>query len=239
MSVTRSQLRTKVSQWMDATGSGRWDFTTIGTPGEVDALMGLIHQREWARILSANRHYRMNKLTPTADSEGFIPVSALTTGIGDKTRSFFRIVAWVFNNYFYKTGTQEEWALGQNQGTAPRVYFLSDNGTEPAYMQLPVAKGAIFDGTGSFIWVNWRPTRVDKLAAETSIVDFPDGYEEIMALEAAAVLLAKGGAEVQATNDLKRLAEEFRSEMLQDISRLTARAMRAQFEDTSAMWAGN
>jgi hypothetical protein len=38
---------------------------------------------------------------------------------------------------------------------------------------------------------------------------------------------------------LKRLAEEIRADMLQDIARESAKAMRVQFEDTSAMWAGN
>jgi hypothetical protein len=239
MSITRVQWRTKTQQWMDASGSTRWDFSTPGTAGEVDALGGYVHQAEWARILNANRHYRMNKVAPTTDANGFVPVTALTTGTGDAQRNFYRIVLWVFNNYIYKTGTQEEWALGQNQGVAPRVYFLSDSGSGAAFMSLPVQQNVPFDGTGSFIWVNWFPQRIDVLGADTSVVDFPNGYEELLAIETAAKLLAKGGAEVQATNDLKRLAEEMRADMLQDVSREAAKAMRAQFEDTAAMWAGN
>jgi hypothetical protein len=242
MSMTRSQLIDHTARWADALGSTRWFGFPPGSSQtgatEVSDIMQLVWQREWKRILNANRHYRMNKVTPTTDAAGFIPVSALTTGAGNAVRHFYRVLTWVFNNYQYKTGTQEEWALGQNQGVAPRIYFLSDNGTAPAFMQLPVATNTTFDGVGSFIWVNWFPQNFVNYA-DGDVVDFPDGYEEIVAIESAAALLAKGGAEIQATNDLKRIAEEFRSEMLQDIARETGKAMRVQFEDTSAMWAGN
>jgi len=238
VSLTRAQLRTQTQRHMDSVSSKRWD-TTAGTTGEIDNELGYVHFKEWTRILNANRHYRLNKVQPTTDANGYIALTGLTTGTGDAVRNFYRVILVVINNYIYKTGTQEEWALGQAQGVAPRVWFLTDSGTASAILPLPVMASYTFTGVGDFIWVNWYPTRLDKLSGDGVTVDFPDGYEDIIALEAAGNLLLKGGAEPEGASALKKLASDKRDEMLQDLSREAAKATRAQYEDTAAMWGGN
>jgi len=236
--VTRSVLRTNTQRIMDSVGSTRWN-TTAGAAGEVDRALGTIHLKEFKRILNVNRHYRMNKIQPSTDANGHILVSALSTGSGDTKRNFYRILQLTINNYPYKEGTQEEWALGQAQGVAPRVYFRSDTGSAPSFMALPVMASYTFSGSGDFVWVNWYPTAVHDLSADGITVDFPDGYEDIIAYQAAARLLAKGGAETETTIALKGLAEEMRADMLQDLARDSAKAQRAIYEDTAAMSGGN
>lgn len=236
--VTRTIMRTNIQRIMDSVGSSRWN-TTAGASGEMDRAAGTIFLKEWKRILNVNRHYRMNKIQPTTDVNGHILVSALSTGVTDTKRNFYRILQLSINNYPYKEGTQEEWALGQAQGVAPRVYFRSDTGSVPSFMALPVMATYTFSGTGDFIWVNWFPPAIHDLSGDSITIDFPDGYEDIIAYEAAARLLAKGGAEVEATTSFKALAEEMRADMLQDIARDSAKAQRVQYEDNAAAWGGN
>lgn len=232
--MTREQARTRVRQLAGAQ-------PLIGDEhiwgAVLDARLGMVHQREWRRILNANADYRMNKVSPTTDANGYVTLTSLTTGTGDTTRHFYRVLVWVVNNYIYKTGTEKEWALGQNQGVAPRVYFLSDTGTESAFMALPVMKNFAYDGVGDFVWVNWTPTPIDQLSADSVNFDFPSGYEDIICAEVAAELVGKENPQLAA--QLKALAAEMRTDLLQDVARTVAKARRVEFEDTSAMWAGN
>jgi hypothetical protein len=234
VSYTRAQLRTQIQRLGDFSGSARWDATA---GGEIDQMAGYVFGREWGRLLNANRHYRTNKVQPISDANGRIPVSAFSTGTGDSAKNFYRILTFVRNNYQYKMGTVEEWALGEGTGVAPRVYVYEGQ----TVLFLPKETNFDFstDPKGSFIWVNWRPARVDQLSGDGVSVDFPDGYEQLLALETAAMLLTKGGAEVDTTAQFRVLAEQMRADMLQDVARSTAKAQRFQFEDTAAMWAGN
>lgn len=234
MSLTRAQLRTRCQRVMDAVASTRWD-TTAGATGEIDQVLGLVHMQEWKRILNVNRHYRVNKVQPTSDSDGRIAISSLTTGSADSVKNFYRVLLFARANYPYKTGTVEEWALGETNGVSPRVWYLE--GTN--IMFLPKEVSTALTGASDGIWVNYYPCLVDRLSSDSVTVDFPDGYEGIIAYEAAAILLAKGGAEFDTTQRLKVLAEEMREAMLQDLARTSAKAMRMSFEDTSAQWGGN
>lgn len=240
MSMTRTQLRTRTMRRADATTvdagtsySPRWN-TTAGATGEVDQIMGFVQQREWKRILNANRFYRINKVQPAVGSDGRIAITALSTGTGDTKKNFYRIMLFVRNNYIYSEVPLERWATGEASGDASRVWWRE--GTD--IMFLPKETSVTLNGTGDGIWVNWTPTRVEDLSADSITVEFPDGYEEILALEGAALLLSKGSVETAEARELRALAEEFRQDMLQDIARTSTNPLRMQYEDSSFAWGG-
>lgn len=232
MAFTRAQLRTRVLRRMDAVSSGRWD-TTAGSSGEVDQVLGFIFDREWRRILNANPFYRTNRVQPTSDASGLYSISALSTGSGDTAKRFYRIIGVVINEAVYEEVTKKNYILGSSLNIGYRVWYR--DGDQIA--TLPVEQNKTLSGNEGF-HVNWIPTRIDNLAADDSNVDFPDGYEEILCLEAAAFLLAKGGAETDTTAAFRALAESLRQEMLADIQRFSIAPMRTQYPDSPYDWAG-
>lgn len=231
MSLTRSSLRTRILQLADAVSSSRWDSTTTGAAGEVDQHMGIVHAREWRRILNANSYYRAAKRTPTVDSSGRIAISDLTSGSGDSAERFYRVLLMSINDLPYReiTGKDGFMATVQQVTSSPLygVWFRQGD-----YLIVPDAANA----TNTDIWVNHLPTRADNLATDASTVVFPDDYEDILAYETAAILLSKGAAEVDAAAALKALAEDMRRDMLQDIARTSTRPLVMQFPDTAQEW---
>ena len=86
--------------------------------------------------------------------------------------------------------------------------------------------------------VNWIPTRVDSLSADGVNIDFPDGSEVILWLEAAAMLLSKGGAENDAAQTMRAMADEQRQSLYSDIARRAARPLSLEFNDSAMEWGG-
>lgn len=233
MSLIRSSLRTRILQLADAVSSSRWDSTTTGASGEVDQHMGIVHAREWRRILNANQFYRVAKRSPSVDSSGQILISALSGGSGDSAERFYRVLMLSVNDYAYSEVDAKDGFMASVSGVSStptsRIWFRQGD-----YLVVPDAASA----TNTDIWVNHLPTRADNLATDASTVVFPDDYEDVLAYETAAILLSKGAAEIDAAASLKALAEDMRRDMLQDIARTSTRPWIMQFPDRAVEWAG-
>ena len=230
MTITKAQLRTRVLKWADAESSGRWDVTP---GGEVDLKIGSVHDREWKRILNVNRYVRFAQRTPTVDSQGRILMTDLTANSGtDSAERLYRIMALALDNAPYQEVqfVQFPLAVTTNANNWRRVYWR-----EGDYLRvLP----AMTYSAPAQVWVNHLPQRHDLLTGEGSTVVFPDGYEEILALEGAALLLSKGGAETGAASELQSIAEGMREDMLADLSRTSTNPTVMTYTDFAQEWGG-
>lgn len=223
---TRLQLRTDVANIADAYEAPRWDFTP---GGEVDRRLAAVHMREWKRVLNANALYNCAPIAITTDPNGNIPLTSLSTGTGDAQQNLYRVLAVGFNNFYYAEKKRGEYFLIEaQQGVVYYIWYR--NG---AQITCP---GTL--STAGTVFVNWTPTRWDQLASDSSIVGLPTDYEEIFAHEGAARLLMKGGAETQASLELKGLAEEMRQDILQDLSRIGIAPWSIEASDSHFDWAG-
>lgn len=233
--MTRAQFRTRVQRRMDAANTTRWD-TTSGTAGEIDQVLSFVFIREWKRILNADRRFRVRRAQPTTDASGRVTFTALSASLSSDTeKNAYRIIQVVKDGFVYKEVDLETGVLDEINDQNMRVWFRE--GDRVAF--LPVEVSTAWTGTGDGIWVNYYPTPPDLLSSDGVTVDFPNGYEEILCLEAAAHLLAKGGAEVETTTSFKQLAETLRQDMLQDLARTSTRPQRMRYEDSAASWGGN
>lgn len=233
--VTRSSLRTRCLQLADAVSSPRWDSSTTGASGEVDQHLGVVHAREWRRLLNANSYLRVSKRTPTVDSSGRVLISDLSSGTGDSAERFYRVLTLAANDRPYKEITSRDGFMAANALTASAsvptyaVWFRQGD-----YLIVPDAAST----TLTAVWVNHLPTRADNLATDASIVQFPDDYEDVIAYEVASILLSKGAAEMDASAVLKALAEDLRRDLLQDVVRNSNAPLVMQYPDTPQEWAG-
>jgi hypothetical protein len=236
MSFTRAQYRTRILRRMDAGSaggnSGRWD-TTAGAGGEVDQVMGFVYDKEYRRILNANAYYKSQIVQPVADTAGKFTITDLTTGTGDALKRLYRINSVILNSAVYQEVDPRDYIIAPVFNVGWKIWYRRGD----FIYVIPVEPSKVTSGTDGFV-VSYIPQRIDNLAADGSAVDFPDGYEEIICLEAAAFLLAKGGAETQTTAEFRAMAESLRQDMLSDIARLSNRALSMKFPDFSFDWGG-
>ncbi len=225
--TTKSALRTRVLQLADAVDSPRWDDSPNG---EVDQHVGIAMDREWKRILNANPYYRVARLTPTSDTDGYYSVSDLSTGVGDARQRLYRVLAFAVDNIVYEEGRMDQYLL-PNSGQLQPNYVFYFEGTKIMALPLTTTKSAT-------VVINWIPPRQDLLSLETSEVDFPDGYENVVAWSAAAMLLNKGAVEAGAAQLLELQAEQLRQDMLQDIARRTTNPIKMRYADDRSDWGG-
>ena len=238
MSATQSQMQTRVLRRLDATGSSRWD-TTAGSTGEIDRTVGFVHWREWKRILNANRHFRLNNVvaatTLTTTGSGTLSFSSFDTGTGDSKKFAYRIITFMREGHNYSQGSIEEYPEGGESAAQSRIWMQQGQ----TFLFLPVeASITLAVANNDNLWVNWVPQRADVLATAGVAIDFPEGYEEIIEYEAAALLAAKGGAETDETSYFKVMAEEMRADMLQDVSRMAAKPLYMRYSDMALEWGG-
>ena len=209
---------------------------TAGT-GEIDIHMGVVHLREWKRILNANPYYRVARRTPAVDSSARIAISTLSdTSVADAVQTFYRVLMVAVNNTPYKEIIPKEGLLAGIQITTgsampgSNIWFRQGD-----YIMVPdAANTAAVTG----VWVNHVPTQASALSADNVTVEFPEGYEDLLAFELAAIILSKGAAEADASGTMKAFAEDMRRDMLQDLSRFSIAPQVLAFSDTAAEWGG-
>ena len=84
--------------------------------------------------------------------------------------------------------------------------------------------------------------RTDLLRFRTGVdpdsVDFPTGYEALIAWRACQLALLKGGNETQAARDLQVKADVMEAQMLMDLAREARWPIVAEAFDTAGDWAG-
>ena len=231
MTMTQGQLLAATRDQMNATGSTQWSDATLLS------WLGLASWREWANLLNANNVYYSQNITVTQDANGQFAISALTTGSGDTQKNFYRILTIAQPTgaaqpqLFYRGTSYREYPNPQpNQQTyLSGLYYRI--GTQIQVM--PVA-----NGQQMAVQVNYRPPRVDQLSTSSINVDFPDGYEMLLVLDAGVMALQKGGSEAGAASVLKSTAEEIRNQMMMDLGRQDTHPIIAQSMDKPDDWAG-
>lgn len=224
--MTRDDLVTHTMDYMDATGSERWD-TPI-----VLATLDNVYDTEWSNLLAASPYYRAATRSVTTDSTGAFALSALASGSGDSAQRFYRIITVADSNSVYDEVRFQDIPLALTSNYQPyqwdRLYYLLGENVQI----LPAGAVALS------VTVNYKPPLLSSLSAGTVEPDFPAGSEMLLAWQAGAKLLLKGGAETQAASDLLALAKEARDRMLLDIYRRTINPMRVMPVDDARDWAG-
>lgn len=231
MAVTKALQRTRTLQFAEAISGGvtsqRWDVTANG---EVDQIIGRVEDREWRLLLTANPYLKFATVTSTSDATtGRYTKASLTTGAGDTQQRFYRVLWFSVGNVVFEQVDAKDWALAEQQGSSGYIWWEEGDNL----FALPKATSTV-----ATIAVNWIPARQDQLAGESSTINFPDGFEDVVALESAARMLSKGGAESDAAQELRGDAEVLRREMTEALVRPSLRGRRVGASDTSDMWAG-
>lgn len=226
--MLRSEFITAVKSYMDAEGSARWP------DDEIIALGGIVSQNEWSDILNQNRFYRFGTRSVTTDSEGRIAIADLTTGSGDSTEYFYRVLVGFSDGNILWTETDFNYVpmatqTGYQVPNRYEFYLAGD------YFQLLPVQASLGPLTCQ---VNHTPPSISQLASDASTIRFPTGYEYIPVWVTAGTLLMKGAAESRAASDLMQLADGARKNMLGDIARRSARPTQAVFQDSASAWGG-
>lgn len=221
MSMTRGQLLALIDQMADTEGSPRW-----GTLLK-NQLLGEVHWREWRDLLNVNKALRMGLRSVTTDANGQFAKSALNSGSGDATETFYRIQTVYQGNLFYQPASYEQYPISPSVVNLPQVWYEFGD-----QIQLIPAK----QGNAVTVTVNHLPQRSDLLASDASTVVFPDGYDLILAYETAASMFMKGAAESNLTAEMRQNAALLRDRMHQDVGRLSVRPLRMGAMDDKYDW---
>lgn len=223
MSMARGTLLTLIDEMADANGSPRW-----GTTLKLQ-LLGEAHWREWRDLLNVARHLRMAERTVTTDGDGRFAKSSLTSGSGDATETWYRILALQQGNFFYQPANYEQYPKSPSTVALPQVWYEYGD-------QIQLIPAAV--GVACTVTVNHLPQRADLLASDNSVVVFPDSYDLILAYETAASMFMKGAAESQLAGELRGAAQVLRDRMQQDIGRISIRPLRVAAMDDRWDWGG-
>lgn len=225
MAWTKATYLSRTREWMDATGSARWSDTFLY------ALLGLKFREEWTGILDAAPTYRFAQRSVTASSVGVVALSGLDSGSGDTLETLNKIISVTDgNSIIYREVEFSAVPLGtvgsNNDLMMDRLYYLAGTNLQV----LPATSTALT------ITVNHIPTTIDNLSGDAVNAEFPTGYENLIALSAAADALAMGGSETGATAELRQLAQTYRQQVYAEVQRRTTTPMLWQFTDRAAEW---
>ncbi len=236
MSQTRAQLTTLARELADAVDSPRWSNASI------QSLLGLAQWTELGKLLNANKQYYFNgadgSLILTQDANGQFDWDSLTTGTGDSVKTVYRVITLgqpagsaqgSSGPLFYKEVNYERFPNPQPSTSLPYVWYRIGSKVQV----LPAVAGQQMQAA-----VNYRPCQVQNLSADSVAVPFPDGYEQLLAYLAGAMMLDKGGAESGAANVLLANAESIRSDMMMDLGRMSYQPIIAQASDDPQSWGG-
>ena len=226
MAVSRAELVTLTREAMDAVGSDRWSDSLI------KSVLNVVYDDEWSNLLNASQYYTYGMRTVTTDANGVVAFTSLNNGAGDSQQNFYRILSVSDGNVLYGQTRFQDVPLATTTNylpTYPRLYYIVGEQVQI----LPVASG-----TTLYVAVNYKPTALSDLGSDASTINFPLGGEWIIANEAGARLLNKGGAESVAAQVLKRDAAELRAGMLDDIRRRTINPTMLAYPDQKYDWAG-
>lgn len=226
MTMTRAQLIGMTTEMMDANNSARW------TPAVIVTALGTVSAREWSGILQANPYYRFAQRAVTTDANGQFLYTALNSGSADTAQNWSRILSITDGNNVYRQTDFMRVPVATATNQLGQQYELQWYDAGLNVQALPVSSGLSL-----IVSVNWMPPRADQLSADTVTVDFPDGSESVLYLEAAAFLLSKGAMENNAAQTLRAMADQERQNMYSNISRRSARPIVLGYNDSAADWA--
>lgn len=222
---SRGALVQEVLEAADARGSNRW------TPTTILSVLDTVFHDEWTTILTANPFYRVRRHV-VGMAPGFIDLAALDFGTGDDTERLFRVIgirqgATIYRPSALPSYLAEE-APGTGWGYEPASFYQEGS---RLYLR-PSVTGDVE------VVANHTPQSPSKLANDDSLIRFPARRQLILAYEAAAHLLAKGGLETDSAAALKALAAEQRTRMLADLARVHIDPGHVATFGSAAEWGG-
>jgi len=213
-------------EYMDAETSARWTDNTI------KAVLNSVFDAEWSNILNAAPYYTFAQRLLTTDANGQIAFSSMNSGSGDSEQNMYRILSINDGSVLFTETRFQDVPLATTTNylpTYPRMYYVVGQ----AVQLLPVSVG-----NQVYVAMNYKPTPLSELASTASTVEYPENNEYILIWTAASQLLLKGGAESRAAADLKKLADDERTTMLDDIRRRTINPTRMAYPDQKYDWGG-
>lgn len=230
MTMTRAQLMALASEVADAPSS-----TSAWSTAQVRTWLGVVHWQEWGSLLDRAPQLKQQTSSVTQDSTGKFLKTALNTGSGDTVQNWFRIQSIYDPNAagnglvpaYYTQSTYRLYPTPQPVTTFPFVWYEFGDYIQ---MQPPTAGGTLT------VVSSWRPCRADLLSSDSANVDFPDGYEAVLAFETAAVMLMRAGRETGAAVDLKTQASEIRQAMLKNVARIGRLGPQVMAADEPGDW---
>jgi len=223
MTWTRAQYMDRTRALMDARSSQDW------LDDDIRAGLGMVHSREWKRLLDANQYLRVAERAVTQDASGQVALSLLDSGSADSQQRLYRILYVTNGLRVYDEDQRKRLPLATVTGVLDIRPCWYRNGD--VIQLLPIESGASLT-----IVTNHTPTPIDQLSDDAVAVEFPRDYELLPCYEAAAWLLAKGGRETGATGDLLKLADMIRAEMLGDLARTSTDPTQVSYPDLRSDW---
>lgn len=196
----------------------------------------LVHAQEWGHLLDMNPRLRMARRVCTVGTDGTIPLTALST----TTERFDRVVVLV-------DGTVS--LLSLIESMEPRVGRSRDTlGTSLVRWQRIGNQVVVDRDTGGTVTalVTHTPVLVRDLPLPPQpatgtlepTIEFPDGWELLLAYETAAHLLHKGARESDAAGILEQKAEQLRQRLLARIGRDRTAPLTVTAIDSASEWGG-
>lgn len=224
--VTRAQLISDTREYMDAVQSTRWSDSFIKT------VLNSVYDAEWSNILNAAPYYRFAQRQVTTDANGQVALSSLNNGSGDNQQVLYRVMSVSDGNILYSQTRFQDVPLATTTNylpSYPRLYYLTGD-----YLQaLPVAIGVSL-----YVGVNHKPTALSDLSSDSALITWPDNNHLVLVYQGAYQLLLKGGAEAQSAGYLKKVADEERATMLDDLRRQTINPTLLAYPDQKYDWGG-
>lgn len=230
-SLTINQLITQTRRMMDAVGSDRW------SDEEIADTLSYVYDAEWSRVLQAAPYYRFQSVAITTAADGTFPLASLSTGAGNAQKNFFRILSVNDGNIEYVETRYQDVPLGTTSSYMPylrKMYYLA--GTN--YQILPAGAMTLN------VVVNFKPTSlrdfVDAGATDKwdIPIDWPDNSEQLLVYETAGRSLMKGGESMQVASTFIGMANNERSDFLDEIRRRTINPTRMAYPDLASDWGG-
>lgn len=225
MAMTRTTYMSYVRNNMDAVSSARWSDT------EVKVALGVVAGEEYQLLLGANPYFKFAQRAVTTNSSGQFAYTSLNSGSGNSAQTWFRMLAITDGNLvvYRQTSFQAVPLASTTNYDSPYEKLWYDAGDNVQI--LPVASGLALTVT-----VNWTPTNIVDLNADSDTYDWPAGHEAVIYLGAAAFLLDKGGAETDAANIMRASAGARRDQLFQQVQRRSAGPIALGYPDVASDW---
>lgn len=225
MTISRSALRLLAGELLDTVYNGAMHPRYENTDW-LNRELGLIHMEEWKGLLTVAPTYQTADRDITLDASGLIALSGLDSGAGNAKQNTFRVLEVAVDGQPYRYVEMKDYPFAASEGNSEWIWLIRGR-----YLQVPNRMNS-----SATAQVNYWPCRADLLADDGDTVDFPDGYELVLARMLAARMGGKGAEEAGAAQYLKAEADETRKLMRIDLRRVAARNTPIQHTDDVADW---
>jgi hypothetical protein len=223
MAWTQATYLDTIRAEAEATDSDRW------SDAHVARVLSAVHAAEWKQLLDANPDYRSATVSVTTDTSARIAKSSLSTGTANSRQRLYKVRGVYNGTTPYEEGEAADYLTALEGDSGTGVWWESGS-----YLQLLPGDAS----TTLTVRINWTPTPAGDLTPDTTEVDWPEDYELVLAWEAAAILLARGGSETEPAADLKALAATMRESLLAQVARVSTRPQGWRYSDAADAWGG-